>query len=152
MGDDPMTRFHLVRVFVGSDGGGGNLLAVFLDGEAIPSDERLGVTAALGYSESVFVDDLDEGRIAIFVPTSELPFAGHPTVGAAWLFDHIGRPVDTLRVPAGEVPTWGDAEWRWVRARPEWIDFPVQPHFVQMASPVEVDALPGRTAEPWLYA
>jgi PhzF family phenazine biosynthesis protein len=78
-------EIHLVSVFIDPDGAGGNPLAVFLDGQAIPPARRLAVTAELGYSETVFVDDLDEGRIAIFVPTSELPFAGHPTVGTAWL-------------------------------------------------------------------
>jgi predicted PhzF superfamily epimerase YddE/YHI9 len=147
-----MPTFHLVRVFIGTNGAGGNPLAVFLDGKAIPPDRRLAVTAELGYSESVFVDDLDQGRLAIFVPTSELPFAGHPTVGAAWLLDQIGHPVDILRVPAGDVPTWRDAEWTWVRAQPKWIDFRVNPNFVQMANAAEVDALPGSSDEPWLYA
>jgi hypothetical protein len=139
---------HLVSVFIGPDGAGGNPLAVFLDGQAIPPGRRLAVTAELGYSETVFVDDLDEGRIAIFVPTSELPFAGHPTVGTAWLLHEIGRPVATLRVPAGPVPAWRDAQWTWVRARPSWVDFSVNPNFVQMATAAEVDALPGHTDQP----
>ena len=147
-----MPEIHLMRVFIGPDGAGGNPLAVFLDGQAIPPARRLAVTAELGYSETVFVDDLDQGRIAIFVPTSELPFAGHPTVGTAWLLHEIGRPVATLRVPAGEVPTWRDGQWTWVRARPSWVDFKIKPNFVQMANATEVDALPGRADEPWLYA
>jgi predicted PhzF superfamily epimerase YddE/YHI9 len=145
-------EIHLVSVFVGPDGAGGNPLAVFLDRKAIPPAWRLAVTAELGYSETVFVDDLDEGRIVIFVPTSELPFAGHPTVGTAWLLDEINRPVATLHVPAGEVPAWRDGQWTWVRARPSWVDFKVKPNFIQMASATEVDALPGRADEPWLYA
>jgi predicted PhzF superfamily epimerase YddE/YHI9 len=147
-----MPEIHIVRVFIGPDGAGGNPLAVFLDGMAIPTDQRLAVTAELGYSETVFVDDLAEGRIAIFVPTSELPFAGHPTVGTAWLLNETGHPVESLRVPAGEVPTWRDTQWTWVRAQPNWVDFRVNPHFVEMTSAAEVDALPGRTDEPWLYA
>ena len=145
-------RLHLVSVFVGPDGAGGNPLAVFLDGHAVLPPRRLAVTAELGYSETVFVDDLDEGRIAIFVPTSELPFAGHPTVGTAWLLHEIGRPVATLRVPAGTVPVWRDAYFTWVRARPSWVDFRVKPNFVQMTTATEVDALPGHAEQPWLYA
>jgi predicted PhzF superfamily epimerase YddE/YHI9 len=147
-----MPEIHLVSVFVGQHGAGGNPLAVFLNGMAITPARRLAVTAELGYSETVFVDDLDEGRIAIFVPTSELPFAGHPTVGTSWLLHEIGRSVGTLRVPAGEVPTWRDGQWTWVRARPSWVDFKIKPNFVQMANATEVDALPGRVEEPWLYA
>ena len=141
-----MPQIHLVSVFNGPDGAGGNPLAVFLDGQAIPPDRRLAVTAELGYSETVFVDDLDEGRIAIFVPTSELPFAGHPTVGTAWLLNEIGHPVAALRVPAGEVPAWRDAQRTWVRARPSWVDFKVKPDFVQMATATEVDEASGAAA------
>src|SRR5437899_1391209 len=140
-------EIHLVSVFIGPDGAGGNPLAVFLDGQAIPPARRLAVAAELGYSETVFVDDLDEGRIAIFVPTSELPFAGHPTVGTAWLLHEVGHPVATLRVAAGAVPAWRDAQWTWVRARPSWVAFKVNPNIVQMANANEVDALPGRADE-----
>jgi predicted PhzF superfamily epimerase YddE/YHI9 len=147
-----MPELHLVRVFIGTRRTGGNPLAVFLEGKAIPPDRRLAVTAELGYSETVFVDDLDKGRIAIFVPTSELPFAGHPTVGTAWLLTELGHPVSQLRPPAGIVPTWRDGELTWVRARPQWVDFRVNPNFVQLASSADVDALPGRADEPWLYA
>ena len=105
-----MTEFHVVRVFVGPGDTGGNELGVFLDGMSIAPERRLAVTAELGFSETVFVDDLDTARIAIFVPTTELPFAGHPTVGTSWLLAEIGRPVPVLRPPAGEVPTWRDGD------------------------------------------
>ena len=147
-----MPELHLVRVFIGPGGSGGNPLAVFLDGRAIAPERRLAVTADLGYSETVFVDDLASGQIAIFVPTSELPFAGHPAVGASWLLTELGHEVDSLRVPAGEVPTWRDGDLTWIRARPEWVDFRVKPNFVQLPSPAAVDSLPGQADEPWLYA
>jgi predicted PhzF superfamily epimerase YddE/YHI9 len=139
-------------VFIGPGGLGGNPLAVFVDGSAIPVERRLAVTAELGYSETVFVDNIDDGRMAIYVPTSELPFAGHPTVGTAWLLTELGHRVSCVKPPAGEVPTWRDGELTWVRARPEWVDFRVTPRFVQLPSVAEVDDLPGRAQEPWLYA
>lgn len=39
----------------------------------------------------------------IFLPATELPFAGHPTVGAAWWLRDRGTPIHTLQVPAGIV-------------------------------------------------
>ena len=147
-----MTNLHVVRVFVGSGDAGGNELGVFLDGEVIAPEIRLAVTAELGFSETVYVDDLETARIAIFVPTAELPFAGHPAVGTSWLLAEIGRPATVLRPPAGDVPTWREGDLTWIRARPAWVDFPVLPHFVEYPTVAEVDALPSQASEPWLYA
>ncbi|MDQ3128091.1 MAG: PhzF family phenazine biosynthesis protein [Chloroflexota bacterium] len=135
-----MTELHVLRVFVGPDGRGGNPLGVFLDGAAIPPDRRQAVALELGFSETVFVDDAAEGAIRIFTPARELPFAGHPTVGTGWLFHETGAPATTLRPPAGDVPVRHDAERTWVRARPEWIHaFRLE----QLASAADVEAFVG---------
>jgi predicted PhzF superfamily epimerase YddE/YHI9 len=147
-----MTRLHVLRVFLGPDGGGGNPLGVFLDGRAIRPDRRLGVAHELGFSETVFVDEVTEGsaRIAIYTPGTELRFAGHPTVGTSWLLAQVGTPVDTLHVPAGDVGTWRDGDLTWIRARAAWV------HALDVreyATAGEVEALePGRPGEPGLYA
>ena len=136
-----MTDLHVLRVFLGPDGAGGNRLGVFLDGPAIDPGRRQGVAADLGFSETVWVDEMDgpAARIAIFTPAREMPFAGHPTVGTAWLLRETGRPVETLRVPAGDVRTWHDASLTWVRARPAWAAGLMDPRQVPSAS--DVDAL-----------
>ena len=134
-----MTELHVLRVFPGPDGRGGNPLGVFLDGGAIPADRRQAVAAALGFSETVFVDDASEGAIRIFTPSRELPFAGHPTVGTAWLFHETGAPATTLRPPAGDVPFRHDDERTWVRARAEWVH-PI--HVDQLATPAAVEGAP----------
>ena len=114
------TKLHVLRVFLGSDGEGGNPLGVILDGAAIASAERQAVAADLGYSETVFVDDADSGALRIHTPAVELPLAGHPLVGTSWLLAHTGAPVSTLRPPAGDVPTWWAGGLTWIRARAEW--------------------------------
>jgi PhzF family phenazine biosynthesis protein len=63
-----MSYYHLVRVFCGEDGSGGNPLAVFLEGAQVPEDDRQAVAAELGLSETVFVDDAARGEIRIFTP------------------------------------------------------------------------------------
>ena len=136
-----MTELNVLRVFIGPDGWGGNPLGVFLDGASIPTDRRQAVALELGFSETVFVDDAMEGAIRIFTPGRELPFAGHPTVGTAWLFRETGAPATTLRPPAGEVPFRHDAERTWIRARPEW----VHPILIeQLATAADVDGHRGQ--------
>jgi predicted PhzF superfamily epimerase YddE/YHI9 len=131
-----MPALHLLRVFCSDDGSGGNALGVFLHGAEVPPERRQTVAADLGLSEVVFVDDAERGEVRIFTPAIELNFAGHPTVGTAWLLEGA----DLLRVAAGEVAVRRDGELVYVAARPEW----GPPHeFAELASPGEVDALDG---------
>ncbi|MCA1777895.1 MAG: PhzF family phenazine biosynthesis protein [Xanthomonadaceae bacterium] len=65
----------------------GNPLAVVFDADRLSAASLLAITREFNYSESVFVLQSDvpgcHARIRIFTPAGELPFAGHPTVGAA---------------------------------------------------------------------
>src|SRR5215207_10599557 len=131
-----MPTLHLLRVFCSDDGSGGNRLGVFLQGEEVAPELRQAVAADVGLSEVVFVDDAERGEIRIFTPAAELDFAGHPTVGTAWLLDGI----DTLRVPAGELAVRRQGEFVYVAAKPEWGP-PYE--LAELASPEEVDALDG---------
>jgi predicted PhzF superfamily epimerase YddE/YHI9 len=133
-----MSTLHVLRVFVNEDGEWGNPLGVFLAGDAVPEAERQGVAAELGFSETVFVEDRDSGRIRIFTPEVELPFAGHPTVGAAWLLAREGSPVDLLRTPAGGVAVRRAGAETYIAARPEWAP-PFE--YRQLGTPAEVRAL-----------
>ncbi len=112
------TTLHTLLVFLGPDGAGGNPLGVVLEGADVPPARRQAMAADLGFSETVFVDDRESGELRIHTPTVELPLAGHPLVGTAWLLAHAGTPVDTLRPPAGEVPTWSEGGLTWILGRP----------------------------------
>lgn len=135
-----MAVLHVLRVFTGDDGSGGNPLGVFLDGAAIAPERRQDVATDLAFSETVFVDDAASGRLAVFTPTVELPFVGHPLVGTAWLLASEGRAVSHLRPPAGEVPTRQEGGLSFIAGRPEWA--PAFEHH-RLESPAEVDALDG---------
>jgi predicted PhzF superfamily epimerase YddE/YHI9 len=147
-----VTELHVLRVFLGPDGGGGNPLGVFLDGSAIPPDLRQLVAADVGFSETVYVEAIASptADVTIFTPGTELPFAGHPAVGTSWLLRRIGRPVEVLRVPAGNVRTWHEGDLTWIRARPDWApDF----RFVELATAGEVESLrPPPPGDPGYYA
>ncbi len=130
----------------GGPEGGGNALGVVLDGDAVAPGKRQRLAHELGYSETVFVDDPAAGRVQIFTPRAELPFAGHPLVGTAWLLARRGYPADVMRPPAGEAPARREGGLSFVTGRPEWA-----PRFSwhQLASPAEIDALgaPGQGLE-----
>ena len=127
-----------LRVFTDDEGRHGNPLGVVLE-TATWSDERCQARAAeLGHSETVFVDDAAVGRIRIFTPKVKFAFAGHPTVGAAWLLHRLGYAVSSLLTDAGAVPVSVARDSASVIARPEW-----SPPWtlVQLGSPAKVDAL-----------
>lgn len=138
-----MTELHVLRVFVDASGAAGNPLGVFLDGAAVPRDQRQPLAAQLGYSETVFVDDADGGALEIYTPAVALPFAGHPSVGTAWLLlqsrPDAASPL-VLRPPAGELGVFTEAGMTWVRARGEWAP-PMRS--IQLQSVADLDALPG---------
>jgi PhzF family phenazine biosynthesis protein len=111
-----MTELKVLRVFSDANGEFGNRLGVVLDGPAIPAARRQSLAAELGYSETVYIDDLETGQLQIFNPVTEIPLAGHPLVGSAWLIaHHTGRKITELNPPAGPVPTWVEDRLVWIR-------------------------------------
>jgi predicted PhzF superfamily epimerase YddE/YHI9 len=135
-----VAQLHILKVFVGEGGAGGNPLGVFLDGSAVLEEDRQRVAADLGFSETVFVDDAERGELRIFTPATDLPFAGHPLVGTAWLLAREGSEASVLRPPAGEVPVRFDGDLTFISGRPEWA--PEYEH-IELGSPAEVEALEG---------
>src|SRR4051812_39025734 len=73
---------------------GGNQLAVFPDASAIAAELMPQIAREFNFSETTFVFPPDDpshtARVRIFTPGSELPFAGHPTVGTAHVLASIG--------------------------------------------------------------
>ena len=86
-------RIHTVDVFAESPLAG-NQLAVVLDAEDISSEAMQRIAKEMNISETTFVlrplDPAHAARVRIFTPASELPFAGHPTVGTAWVLASEG--------------------------------------------------------------
>ena len=135
-----MAQLHVLRVFCAEDMSGGNPLGVFLDGGEVPEERRQEIAHELGFAETVFVDDRERAEIRIFSPEIEVPLAGHPLVGTAWLLREQGTEPSVLRPPAGEVTVKFEAELCFCGARPEWgPEF----DFVEVPSPREVEALDG---------
>ncbi|MBA3402378.1 MAG: PhzF family phenazine biosynthesis protein [Actinobacteria bacterium] len=86
----------------------GNQLAVFTDARGIDEEMMQALALEIGFSETTFVLPPEQGgtvRIRIFTPRSELPFAGHPCLGTAWvLASSLQRGVVELETMSGIVP------------------------------------------------
>jgi trans-2,3-dihydro-3-hydroxyanthranilate isomerase len=102
-GDQLMSyRYHTADVFTDRMFGG-NQLAVFPDAAGLTEEQMLAITREFNFSETVFVLPPavreHSRRIRIFTPGRELPFAGHPTVGTAFVL-----------AATGEIPFAGGSE------------------------------------------
>jgi trans-2,3-dihydro-3-hydroxyanthranilate isomerase len=86
----------------------GNQVAVFSDGSGLGDELMQRAARELNLSETVFLltpDDGADARIRIFTPVSELPFAGHPVLGTAFLLgDRLGIDLVRLQTGLGVVP------------------------------------------------
>lgn len=97
-----MRDVEVLRVFTRGDDGG-NHLGVVTDMAGLTSGDMQAIAAELGYSETVFIDIADRS-VRIFTPADELPFAGHPLVGAAsTLASRFGAPHGELTTGVGTV-------------------------------------------------
>ena len=87
-------RYHTTDVFTTSPFGG-NPLAVLPDARGLTDEQMISIAREFNYSESVFVfppvNAANTRRVRIFTPGAELPFAGHPTVGTAFVLAATGE-------------------------------------------------------------
>src|SRR2546425_3023137 len=111
----------------------GNQLAVFTDGREVDDETMQKLAREMNFSETVFVLPPEAGghaRIRIFTPVMELPFAGHPVLGSAFV---LGAPLQLgeiqLETGAGIVPVTLEREgarivFGWMQQPiPEWEPF-----------------------------
>jgi trans-2,3-dihydro-3-hydroxyanthranilate isomerase len=84
--------YHVVDVFTDRPYAG-NPLAVVLGADDLPTSSLQAIAREFNLSETAFPMDDDEADylLRIFTPETELPFAGHPSVGTAWLLASLGR-------------------------------------------------------------
>src|SRR5690242_6051071 len=81
----------------------GNPVAVFTAGQQVPDELMQAIARELNLSETVFVLPPAEGgdaRVRIFTPARELPFAGHPILGTAYVLGQ-DNPADVIRLETG---------------------------------------------------
>ncbi len=90
----------------------GNQLAVFIDNGRLSTEEMQAIACEMNFSETTFVTSIEPRNggydTRIFTPVSEMPFAGHPTLGTALTLQQkiVGKPVDrlSLNLQVGQIP------------------------------------------------
>jgi len=102
-------RFLHVDVFTETRFGG-NQLAVFVDGQSLSTEEMQKIACEMNFSETTFVLPPErpeaDWKVRIFTPGRELPFAGHPTLGTAYVLAQEGmvelkEPQTTMNLELG---------------------------------------------------
>jgi trans-2,3-dihydro-3-hydroxyanthranilate isomerase len=135
-------QFYILDVFA-EEKYAGNQLAVIRDAAALSDSQMLRITKEMNYSETTFIlsEQAREGGydVRIFTPAAELPFAGHPTLGTAYLIRHeiMKEPAETviLNLKVGQIPvefhkTDNGEEILWMK--------PKEPVFGQTFEPDEI--------------
>jgi trans-2,3-dihydro-3-hydroxyanthranilate isomerase len=97
----------------------GNQLAVVHDANGLSDAEMQDIAREMNFSETAFVLESGSGgaRARYFTPDWELPFAGHPTLGTAWVLSG-GEGRFLLDLPAGTVPVEFEGDLGWFSPPP----------------------------------
>jgi len=121
--------FYIVDVFAVKPYSG-NQLAVILDAGELTTETMQTIAKEINFSETTFIlgDRPENGGypVRIFTPAQELPFAGHPTLGTAYIIQQaiIGSTVErvTLNLQVGQIPvhwqTENQTEILWMQQNP----------------------------------
>lgn len=130
----------------------GNQLAVIRDAAGLTADEMLTITREMNYSESTFLLSEVERNggydVRIFTPGEEIPFAGHPTLGTAWLIQQevIKQPVTrvVLNYHVGQIPV----DFTYKNGQPDelWMQ-QIEPEFGPVFEPAAIAAVLGLEPE-----
>ena len=104
-------KFYIVDVFAEAKYQG-NQLAVLIPEETLTKEEMLKIAKEIGFSETTFIVSGKQENggydVRIFTPAIEVPFAGHPTLGTAYIINQVmeGGKADEilLNLGVGQIP------------------------------------------------
>lgn len=107
-------RFSIVDVFAEAPYSG-NQLAVVRDAARLHNETMQAIAREMNFSETTFVtrESPHRARVRIFTPGEELPFAGHPTLGTAWVLSQDERRV-VVELDIGDVEVRIDGGTAWM--------------------------------------
>jgi trans-2,3-dihydro-3-hydroxyanthranilate isomerase len=144
--------FYIVDVFAEGKYAG-NQLAVVTQGQGLSGQQMQQITREFNFSETTFITSgrkADGGYdVRIFTPGEEVPFAGHPTVGTAWVIRNLLAPdrPETVRLnlKVGQIPVAfdGDGGITWMTTKEPAFGDTLSPALVAEVlglSPEDVDA------------
>ena len=119
-------NFRIVNVFTFNGGTlTGNPLCVFEDATGVDSETMQALARQFNLSETTFIQPSSSANahVRIFTPSYEMPFAGHPTLGTAFVCRELGLGGDQLRLEmkAGIIPVQAQGNrWTLQANEPKW--------------------------------
>jgi len=130
-------KFYILDVFA-EQKYAGNQLAVVRNASILSDEQMLKITREMNFSETTFIlsDEPHDGGydVRIFTPAEEVPFAGHPTLGTAFIIRNeiIKDPVEqvVLNLKVGQIPVNFENDIIWMK--------PKEPVFGDMFEPDEI--------------
>jgi trans-2,3-dihydro-3-hydroxyanthranilate isomerase len=139
--------FYIVDVFA-EQKYAGNQLAVVRDASGLSDSQMQNITKEMNYSETTFIlsDDQRNGGydVRIFTPAEEVPFAGHPTLGTAYIIQKeiLKEPAEKiiLNLKVGQIPVtfnYNDKEKDVLRMKQ------IEPTFGQIIEPEPISQMLG---------
>lgn len=140
--------FQVVNVFAETRFGG-NQLAIIEDATRLTETELMSICQQFNLSETTFLFAPRQGgaaRVRIFSPDGEMPFAGHPTLGTAWVVRGLKKAGDTfsLELNVGPIAVKGEGDvWELKAKKGTSRDAPSNASLAQMLRIQESAILPG---------
>ena len=119
-------QYRILNVFATAAEFSGNPLCVFEDGSALSTEEMQALARQFNLSETTFIlpSETASASVRIFTPAYEMPFAGHPTLGTAFVVDQLKGLAGKVRLQmaAGVIPVESPEPnlWRLTANRPRW--------------------------------
>jgi len=141
--------FNIVDVFA-EEKYAGNQLAVVRYGKDVSDAEMQKIARETNYSETTFINSNVERNggydVRIFTPKQEVPFAGHPTLGTAYVIEQevIGKTVEkiVLNLKVGQIPvTFGPDGVLWMRQNAPTFGRTYDPEAVSQVLSIETAAI-----------
>lgn len=115
----PALRYYWVNVFT-TEQDQGNPLPVVILKETLSKQSMQAIAKIFNQSETVFIEHAksEQPQLHIYTPMQELPFAGHPIIGALEVLTEIqpSKRIHTIRCNAGFVDTHFDNNIHWIKA------------------------------------
>ena len=148
-------RYDIVDVFTDRPFAG-NQLAVVHGADDLDTDQCLAITREFGFSETTFPAAGGDGSsyaTRIFTPEQEIPFAGHPTLGTAWVLRAQGRLTadeGTQTCGAGEIGVRFSGDRVELTAAPRDLAGPVDPGLARLLLRQHGLALTDLAGEAWV--
>lgn len=130
---------HVVRIFVNESNEFGSSVGIVIDeGYTLSSSRRLEITRQLGFSETVFVNQIALGDMSIYSKQGEIAFAS-PLLGAVWFVEQQGKRLSTITCQSKFIDVLHDKGLTWLRLPDTSTLPPWDLH--ELPNPTEVDRL-----------